>query len=122
MIARKKTDERLPCRQFVFEIGLLFPAEESNIKFSALEVVGKHRRMVARDSDFDIEQFVAKNGRGARQPLGLLPGLEAHGESRLQGLRGAPSCLPGRLGLGKRQPRVVEKGAPGGRVRAAVLS
>src|SRR5216684_1724451 len=90
MIAREKHDERLLCYQLVFKIGLLFPAEKSDIKSSALEVVCKHCGMVARNPDFDIEQFVSKDGCGTRQPVDLLPGLEAHGEGRLDRLRGSP--------------------------------
>src|SRR6266436_8734 len=114
MVARENHDERLLRHQFVFKIGLLFPAEESDIEFSALEVVCQHCRMVARNSDFDIEQFVSKDGCGTRQPVDLLPGLEAHGESRLDTLGGSPRCLCGSLGLSKRQPRMVEKGPSGG--------
>src|SRR6266567_9015073 len=114
MIARQDYNERLLRHQFVFEIGLLLPAEKSDIKFSPLELVCKHCRMVARNPDFDIEQLVAKNGCGTRQPLDLLPGLEAHGESRLDRQRGSPRCLCGRLGLSQRQPRMVEKGPSGG--------
>ena len=61
MIARENHDERLLCYQLVFKIGLLFPAEKSDIKSSALEVVCKRCGMVARNSDFHIEQFVAKD-------------------------------------------------------------
>jgi hypothetical protein len=60
MIARENHDERLLCYQLVFKIGLLLPAEKSDIKSSALEVVCQHCGMVARNSDFDIEQFVSK--------------------------------------------------------------
>src|SRR4029077_4456542 len=91
MIARENHDERLLCYQSVFKIWLLFPAEKSDIKSSALEVVCKHCGMVARNSDFDIEQFVSKDACGTRQPVDLLPGLEAHGESRLGRARGSPA-------------------------------
>ena len=40
------------------------PPEKSDIKPSALEVICKHCGMVARNSDFDIEQFVSKDGCG----------------------------------------------------------
>jgi len=55
-----------------------------------------------------------KDAGGSRQPVDLLPGLEAHGESRLDRLRGSPRCLSGGLGLRERQPRIVEKDPPGG--------
>jgi hypothetical protein len=42
---------------FVFEIGFLFPAEESNIKHPALQVLCERYRVIARNPDFDIEQF-----------------------------------------------------------------
>src|SRR6266478_4514586 len=58
--------------------------------FSALEVVCQHCGMVARNSDFDIEQFVSKDVCGTWQPVDLLLGLEAHGESRFDRLRGSP--------------------------------
>ena len=41
MITRQKYDERLLCHQFVFEIRLLFPAKEGDIKLATLEVVGQ---------------------------------------------------------------------------------
>jgi aryl-alcohol dehydrogenase-like predicted oxidoreductase len=47
MIARENHDERLLCCQLVFKIGPLLPAEKSDIKSSALEVVCKHCGMVA---------------------------------------------------------------------------
>src|SRR3984893_4353842 len=100
MIAREHHDERLLCYQLVFKVGLLFPTEKSDIKSPALEVVCKHCGMVARNSDFDIEQFVSKDGCGTRQPVDLLSGLEPHGESRLDRLRGSPRCVCGTLGLG----------------------
>jgi hypothetical protein len=67
-------DERLLCDKFVFQIGLLLRAEESDIKLPALEVVRKRCRMVARNPDFNIEQFVAKNARCTRQPISFLSG------------------------------------------------
>src|SRR3981081_2898801 len=66
--------------------------------------------MVARNSDFDIEQFVTKDACGTWQPLDFLPGLEAHGESRLDRLHGSPRCLRARRGLSQRKPGMVEKG------------
>jgi hypothetical protein len=70
--------------------------------------------VVARNPDFDVEQFVAKNGCGTRQPIDLLPGLETHGESRFGWRRGAARCLRGSLRLSQGQPCMVEKGAAGG--------
>src|SRR5258708_21218302 len=114
MIARQDHDKRLLRYYFVFEIGFLFPAEESDIKLPALQVVCERCRVVARNPDFDIEQFVAKDACGPRQPIDFLPGLEAHGESRFGRLRGTPRRFRGCLGLSKRQPCMVEEGAPGG--------
>ena len=74
MIARQDHDERLLCDKFVFQIGLLLRAEESDIKLPALEVVRKRCRMVARNPDFNIEQLVAKDACGVRQPADFLPG------------------------------------------------
>ncbi len=73
MIARQDHDERLLCYKFVFEIGLLLAAEESDIELPALEVVGKHCRTVARNSDLNIEQFVSKEAGDMRQPIDFLP-------------------------------------------------
>jgi hypothetical protein len=74
MVARQDHDERLLRHQFVLEIGLLLPAEKSDIKSSAAWVVCKHCRMVARNSDFEVEQLVAKDACGTRQPIDFLPG------------------------------------------------
>ncbi len=98
MIARQDHDERLLCDRFVFEIGFLFPAHERDIELAALEVVGKRRRMIARDLDSDIEQFIAQNACGARQPIDFLADQDAHGENRFDGLRGAPLPRPPRPG------------------------
>src|SRR6266704_2823662 len=73
MIARQDHDKRLLRYCFVFEIGLVLPAEESDIKRPALQVVCEGCRVVARNPDFDIEQFVAKNACGPRQPIDFLP-------------------------------------------------
>jgi hypothetical protein len=74
MIARQDHDERLLCDKFVFQIGLLLRAEESDIKLPALEVVRKRCRMVARNPDFNIEQFVAKNARSRGSQSAFLSG------------------------------------------------
>jgi hypothetical protein len=73
MIARQDRDERLLSYKFVFEIRLLFAAEESDIKLPALEVLGKLCRTVARNSDLKIEQFVSKEAGDMRQPIDFLP-------------------------------------------------
>jgi len=70
--------------------------------------------MVARNPDFDIEQFVAKDACGPRQPIDFLPGLEADGESRFGTLRGTPRRFRGCLCLSKRQPCMIEEGAASG--------
>ena len=75
MITRQKYDERLLCHQFVFEIRLLFPAKEGDIKLATLEVVGQRCRVVARNPDFDTEQVVAQDVGSTRQPIDFLPGL-----------------------------------------------
>ena len=72
MVARQNHGERLPCFQLVYEIGLLFAAEESDTELLALEVVGKHSRFVARNSDLNIEQFVSKEAGDMRQPIDFL--------------------------------------------------
>ena len=75
MVAWQDHDDRFLCHQFVCEIRLLlFYAEEGHIKLSALQVVRKRCRMVARNPDFNIEQFVAKDACGTRQPSDFLPG------------------------------------------------
>src|SRR4029077_20810072 len=114
MIARENHDERLLRDQFVFKIGIRLPAEESDIELPALEVVRKHCRMVARNSNFNIGQFVTKEACGARQPIDFLADLEADGESRFDRLRGAPRCLCRCFSLSQRQPRMVQKGPFGG--------
>jgi hypothetical protein len=48
MVTRQKYEKRLPCHQLEYEIGILLPAEESDIKLAPLEVVGQGRRVVAR--------------------------------------------------------------------------
>ena len=50
---------------FVFEIGFLFPAEESDIKHPALQVLCERHRVIARNPDFDIEQFAVCSGGAA---------------------------------------------------------
>src|SRR5882724_3496989 len=119
MIAWQDHDKRLLRYYFVFEIGFLFPAEESDIKLPALQVVCERCRMVARNPDFDIEQFVAKDTCSPRQPIDFLPGLEADGESRFDTLRRTPRRFHRGIRLRQRQPRMVEKGlACGGQLDA----
>jgi hypothetical protein len=91
----------------------LVPAEESDIKLATLEVVGQLCRVVARNPDFDIGQFVTQDAGGRRQPNPFHPDLETHGKSRFGRLRGTPRRLRGCCRLSKRQPRMIEKGAPG---------
>jgi hypothetical protein len=55
MIARENHDERLFCYQLVFKIGRLFPAEKSDIKSSALEVVCKR-------VEWSLETLISTNG------------------------------------------------------------
>src|SRR3977135_372891 len=102
MIAWQKYDKRLLRNYFVFEIGFLFPAEECDIKLPALQVVCERCRVVARNPDFDIEQFVAKDARSPRQPVDFLPGLKTDGESRFGTLRRTPRRFRGCLCLRKR--------------------
>jgi hypothetical protein len=47
MIARQDHDKRLLRNDFVFEIGSLFPAQESDVKRPALQVVCEGCRVVA---------------------------------------------------------------------------
>jgi hypothetical protein len=62
----------------------------------------------------NIPQVVAEDACGTRQPIDFLPGLESHGESRFERLRGSSRCLAGSLCLRERQPCMVEKGPTGG--------
>src|SRR2546430_7845299 len=114
MIAWENDYEGLPRYQLVFEIGSLFRTEKGDVELSALEIVCECPGMVARYSDLDIGQLVAKKARCTRQPISFLSGQKAHGESRFDGLRGSPRCLRSRFRLSKRQPCMVEKGAAGG--------
>ncbi len=95
----------------VFEVRLLLAAHEGDVELSALELVGEHGRVVARNPDFDVEQLVAEEARRVRQPLDFLPGEKPDREGGLRRLRGAPRRLCRRFRLGQRQPRMVEEGA-----------
>ena len=113
MIARQDRDQRLLGDELVFEVRLRLATHEGDVELPALELAGEHGRMVARNPDLDVEQLVAKKARRIGQPFDLLPGQEADREGRLCRLRGAPRRLHRRLGLGQRQPRMVEEGAAG---------
>ncbi len=120
MIARQNRNQRLLGDQLVREARLLLAAHKRDVELPALERVGEHGRMVARDPDLDVEQLVAQKARGEGQPFDFLPGEESDGEGRLGGLGGAPCRLRRRFGLGEREPRMVEEGAAGGGERDAV--
>ncbi len=61
MITRQKNEKRLRCHQFVFEIRLFVPPEESDIQLATLQVVGQRCRVLAGNRDFDIEQLVVQD-------------------------------------------------------------
>src|SRR5258708_22742713 len=90
MIARQDHDKRLLRYYFVFEIGFLFLAEESDIKLPALQVVCERCRVVARNPDFDVEQFVPHDACGPAQTFAFLPGSKANAAGRFGTLRRTP--------------------------------
>jgi hypothetical protein len=76
MITRQKYEKRLRCHQFVFEIRLLVPTEESDIKLATLEVVGQLCRVVARNPDFDI---LSRNSSSLSSACATCAQTECHG-------------------------------------------
>ena len=60
---------------------------------------------------FMLGQLVVKNAHRLRQPVDLRSGQEAKREGRLERLGRPPRRFDRRLGLGEREPRMVEKDA-----------
>ena len=91
----------------------MLPAEEGDIKLATLQVVGQRSGVIARNPNLDIQQLVMQDADGARQPNEFLADLETDGKSRFGRLGGAPRRLRGCRRLSERQPRMIQKGAPG---------
>ena len=119
MVARHQDDERLPVHHMVPEVIARLHAQEGQVQPAAGERFGEIRRIVAGDRDLDVLQFVAQHMHRPRQPVHLVPGLEADGERLPCRLR-RPACRFDRgIDLHQRQAGVVEKGlARGGQLDA----
>ena len=114
MVAWHQDDERLPVYYVVPEVIARLHAQEGQVQPAAGKRFGEIRRIVAGDRDLDVLQFVAQHVHRPRQPVHLVPGLEADGERLPCRLR-RPACRFDRgIDLHQRQPRMVEKGPSGG--------
>ena len=110
MVARHQDDERLVVHHVVHEVVARLDAQEGHVEPAADERLGEVRRIVAGDRDLDVLQFVAQHMHRPRQPVHLVPGLEADGERLPCRLR-RPACRFDRgIDLRQRQAGVVEKG------------
>ena len=119
MVARHQDDQRLVVHHLVAQVEGRLDAQEGQVEPAADERLGEIRRIVARDRDLDVLQFVAQHMHGPRQPVHLVTGLEADGE-RLSCRLCRPACRFHRgIDLRQRQPGMVEKGlACGGQLDA----
>ena len=103
----------------VLEVVARLDAQEGQVEPAAGERFGEVRRIVAGDRDLDVLQFVAQHMHGPRQPVHLVPGLEADGERLSCRLRGPARRFDRGIDLHQRQPGMVEKGlARGGQFDA----
>jgi hypothetical protein len=110
MVARHQHDERLPVHHAVPEVVGRLHAQESQAQPAAGERFGEIRRVVAGDRDLDVLQFVVQHMHRLRQPVHLVPGLEADGERLPCRLR-RPACRFDRgIDMHQRQAGVVEEG------------
>ncbi len=110
MVARHQDDQRLVVHDFVAQVEGRLDAKEGHVEPAADERLGEIRRITARDRDLDAVQLIAKHMHRPRQPVHLVPGLKADGESLFCGLcRPARRFHPG-IDLHQRQPDVVEEG------------
>lgn len=114
VVGGHQDDERLAVHYVVGEVVARLDAEEGQVQAAAGESFGEIRRVVAGDRDLDAGQLVAQNVHRPGQPVHLVPGLEADGERRLFGLRGAAGRFRGRLGVRQCQAGVVGEGLAGG--------
>ena len=89
MVVRHEDDERLAIDHLVLEVVAGLDAKEGQIEPAAGECFGEVRRVVAGDRDLDVLQLVVQHLHRGRQPVHLVPGLEADGERLPFGLRGS---------------------------------
>jgi len=80
MVVGHQDDERLPVDHVVLEVVARLHAQEGQVKLAAGERFGEIGRIVAGDGDVDVLQFVVQHVHRLRQPIHLLPGLEADSE------------------------------------------
>ena len=120
MVARHQDDEWLPVHHVVLEVVARLDAQECEVQSAADERFGKVRRVVARDRDLDVLQFVVQHVHRLRQPVHLVAGLEADGERLLLCRFRRAACRFDRgIDLHQRHAGVVEKGiARGGQFDA----
>ena len=80
-----------------------------------IKALGEHRRVIARQADFDAGKLVAKDALHLGQQTDFGPGHEAKRECRSRRLSCAQRCFLGGFRLNQRHSCMVEKGFPGRR-------
>jgi hypothetical protein len=110
MVARHQDDERLPVHDVVPEIVARLHPHEGHVQPAARERFGEIRRIVTGDLDLDVRHFIAQHMHRLRQPVNLVPGLEADGERLPCRLRRPPCRFDRDIDLHQRQAGVIEKG------------
>jgi hypothetical protein len=104
----------------VFEVIARLDAQEGQVETAVGECNGEVRRVVARDRHLDLLQLVVQQLHRRRQPVHLVPGLEADGERLPFGLRGSACGFDRGVGVHQHEPGVLEKGrARGGQLDTA---
>ena len=86
--------------------------DEGGIKLASHQGLGQHRRVIARQADFDAGKLVAKDALHLGQQTNFGPRHEAKGECRSRRLSCAQRCLLGGFRLNQRHSCMVEKGFP----------
>src|SRR5258705_2700320 len=110
VIAGQHDDERLRGDDPEHKIGCpCFSSEERHVELAPDKSLREVGRILARDGDLDIGEFVAKKPDRFGEPVDLLSGQEAQRERWLGGLRSASCPFASRIDLSQRQSGMVEK-------------
>ena len=100
----------LPVNHDVLEVVARLDAQEGQVQPAAGQRAGEVGGVVADDRDLDVREFVPQHPHCRRQPIHLVPGLEADGEGFPSRLRSPAGGFARGFDMHQRQAGVVEKG------------
>src|SRR3989454_4900447 len=110
VIAWQHHDERFRGDEFEYQIGRpYFSSEERHVELAPDKSIREVGRILARDGDLDIGEFVPKKPDRFGEPVDLLSGQEAQRERQFGGLSSASCRFASRIDLSQRQSGMLEK-------------